>query len=148
MFCDSPLWLIASTSAAPSATVIAMAADNALRRHLPFVSECIHSSFLMGRRIAVTGDGSAANYRLISATRPFRSNRIDRESAYVHVSMSPLAYSSFVVSMGCPQIAFTCSVVIPTRGVVAPGVGCEASPGPLDGACTPATGAAADTAPS
>jgi len=63
-----------------------------------------------------------ANYHLISATRPFISNRIDREPAYIHVSISPFAYSSLVVSMGSPQTAFTCFVVIPTCGVVAAGI--------------------------
>src|SRR6185503_10421576 len=55
MFCDSPLWLTASASAAPIARVIAIAADNALRRHLPFVSECIPSPPLIDQRLAVSG---------------------------------------------------------------------------------------------
>jgi hypothetical protein len=43
---------------------------------------------------------------------------MDRESAYVHVSIFPFAYSSLLMSVGSPQIAFTSLVVIPTRGIV------------------------------
>src|SRR5690242_10964708 len=60
-------------------------------------------------------------YHLTSVTRPFASNRIDRESPYSHVSMSPFPYRSRVVSCGSPQMALTSFVVIPTRGIVAAG---------------------------
>src|SRR6478609_1175182 len=120
MFCDSPLWLTASTLPALRVSAAAIAPDTTLRRHL-FMLESIASPCVWPTRATTTA--SAENYHLISITRPLGSNLIDRESAYVHVSMSPLAYSSLVVSRGSPQMAFTWLAVMPTRGTDATATG-------------------------